>query len=63
MNKPETVLLSLTQDSVNALYTKCLQCLLRDARLVSMRWQEEGHQTRWSSDLEHVLVRCLDVLC
>lgn len=42
MKKPEIVLFSLTQDSVNALYTKCLQCLLRDARLVSTTWETEG---------------------
>lgn len=30
-----------TQDSVNALYTKCLQCLLRDSRLVSRTWKHK----------------------
>lgn len=29
------------QDSVNALYTRCLQCLLRDSRLVSRTWKDK----------------------
>lgn len=35
-------LLCVAQDSVNALYTKCLQQLLRDSHLVSSRASKRG---------------------